>query len=181
MSEAIEPSSDVPAASGHDVPATNERAHITRSDVDFRAALASVPWSRVAFGWLLAFTVGTAIAFAMHQAGWWEGAAWERAMLVRVNETVGPVLDVIMLTLPFIGTNYTLAPMVAVAAFLLWRRGYATVAVHLIIVQIGSWTLNPALKFSLPRDRPDLFEARGQHAFPAYPSGHVIADRKSVV
>lgn len=166
----------VPSGSlADDARAVDDRACITRSDVGFRAALAGVPWSRVALGWLLAFTIGTAIAFTMRQAGWWEGAAWERAMLVRVNDTVGPTLDVVMLTLPFIGTNYTLAPMIAIAAFLLWRRGYTTVGVHLIVVQAGSWTLNPALKFAMPRERPDLFEARGQHAFPAYPSGHMIA------
>jgi undecaprenyl-diphosphatase len=80
-----------------------------------------------------------------------------------------------MLTLPVIGTNYSLAPLIAIAAIVLWRRGYPTIALHLALVQAGSWILNPALKFSFPRDRPTLFEARGQHAFPAFPSGHSIA------
>ena len=35
--------------------------------------------------------------------------------------------------------------------------------------------MNPALKFSFPRDRPMLYEQRGQHALPAFPSGHSIA------
>ena len=150
-------------------------ACIARSGVTFRAALRRVPWGRLALGWAIAFAVGAAIAIAAQAVGWWPGADWERAMLVAVNETVSPTLDVIMLTLPFVGTNYTLAPIVAVAAFLLWRRGYATVAVHLLVVQAGSWMLNPALKFAFVRERPTLFEARGQHAFPAFPSGHMIA------
>jgi undecaprenyl-diphosphatase len=80
-----------------------------------------------------------------------------------------------MLTVPLAGTNYTLAPVVAIAAFILARRGHPLIAVHLLVVQIGSWLLNPLLKFAFPRDRPTLFEARGQHAFTAFPSGHAIA------
>ena len=49
------------------------------------------------------------------------------------------------------------------------------VATHLVVAQLGSWILNPALKFSVNRPRPELFEQRGQHDFPAYPSGHSIA------
>ncbi|MFW6080003.1 MAG: phosphatase PAP2 family protein, partial [Gemmatimonadota bacterium] len=48
-------------------------------------------------------------------------------------------------------------------------------ALHLAVVQLGSWGLNPALKFTIPRPRPELFDLRGQYAFPAYPSGHSIA------
>lgn len=148
---------------------------IPRSAAGFRSAVRAVPWERMALGWALAFLVGVAIAATTYAAGWWQGAAWERDILVRVNATVSPRLDVVMLTLPFIGTNYTLAPIIAAAAYVLWQRGYATVAVHLLVVQAGSWMLNPALKFALPRARPELFEARGQHAFPAFPSGHMIA------
>ncbi len=152
-----------------------DHACVARSEVSFRTALSSVSWKQVVIGWLLAYVVGALIALLVYAAGWWDGAPWEHAALVRVNATVGPALDAVMLTLPLIGTNYTLAPLIAITAVLLWRRGYATVAVHLLVVQAGSWLLNPALKFSLPRDRPELFEARGQHAFPAFPSGHMIA------
>lgn len=55
------------------------------------------------------------------------------------------------------------------------RARRPVLATHLAVVQLGSWALNPALKFSLGRPRPDLYELRGQHAFPAYPSGHSIA------
>lgn len=55
------------------------------------------------------------------------------------------------------------------------RSSRPVLAVHLAVAQIGSWILNPALKFSVPRPRPELFEQRGQHDFPAYPSGHSIA------
>jgi undecaprenyl-diphosphatase len=140
-----------------------------------RDAIRQLPWPGLALGWVIAFAAGAAVAFLIRGLGWWPGAPWERELLVAANRTVGPVLDVIMLTLPLIGTNYTLAPLVAVAAVILWRRGLPAAAVHLAVVQAGSWALNPSLKFTFPRDRPALFEARGQYAFPAYPSGHAIA------
>lgn len=55
------------------------------------------------------------------------------------------------------------------------RPRHPVLAAHLAVAQLGSWLLNPALKFSLPRARPDLFELRGQHDLPGYPSGHAIA------
>lgn len=138
--------------------------------------LRRVPWPVVVIGWLLAYGLGLALAFAIQLAGWWaNGAAWERDALALANATVSPWLDPLFLWIPFIGTNYTLVPIVAVAVWLVWRRGYPVTAVHLATVQLGSWMVNPALKFTLPRPRPDLFELRGQYAFPAYPSGHSIA------
>lgn len=140
-----------------------------------RALLRAVPWTPLAAGWVAAFALGALCAAALRALDWWPGAAWERDVLARAHETVGPALDVVMLTLPYAGTNYTLAPIVAIAAVLLWRRGRPAIALHLLIVQVGSWALNPALKFSFPRDRPTLFEQRGQFALPAFPSGHAIA------
>lgn len=161
-----------PTASIH---ATSEVACIARSDISLRAALRHVPWPRILLGWIVAFAAGALVAAITIALGWWPGGAWERAVLYAVGSTVTPALDVLMLTLPLAGTNYTLAPLVLVAALLLWRRGYSTLAVHLAVVQLGSWTLNPALKFTFVRARPELFEPRGQYAFPAFPSGHVIA------
>ncbi|HEX7120114.1 MAG TPA: phosphatase PAP2 family protein [Longimicrobiales bacterium] len=140
------------------------------------AWLARLPWTTLGGGWALAYLVGLAFGWIIQLEGWWEyGGAWERAILVAVNETVSPTLDLIMLWLPLIGTNYSLAPIVTVAVVWLWRRGRHTAALHLAVVQAGSWALNPAIKFTLPRPRPDLFVLRGQYAFPAYPSGHSIA------
>ena len=107
--------------------------------------------------------------------GWWPGAEWEAGLLHAAQRTVNPLLDKLMLTLPLFGTNYSLAPLVAIAAFIFWRKKLYAIALHLLIVQAGSWMLNPALKFTFPRDRPTLYEQRGQHAFPAFPSGHAIA------
>lgn len=159
--------SEPAAAHAHD-PRAGGRA-------DGRALLRTVPWTSLAAGWVAAFLLGALCAVALRALGWWPGAAWERDVLALAHRTVGPALDVVMLTLPYAGTNYTLAPIVAIAAVLLWRRGLPAVALHLLIVQVGSLALNPTLKFSFPRDRPTLFEQRGQFALPAFPSGHAIA------
>jgi undecaprenyl-diphosphatase len=140
-----------------------------------RALLHAVPWTRLAAGWVFSYALGALCAVALRALGWWPGASWEHDVLVRAHDTVNPALDVVMLTLPYAGTNYTLAPIAAIAAVILWRRGLPAVALHLLIAQVGSWALNPALKFSFPRDRPTLFEQRGQFALPAFPSGHAIA------
>lgn len=201
-----------------------------------RRELDRVRWLLVVGGFVLAYGVGLLGAFALQGLGWWEaGAGWERAALRWANGTVSPWLDPFFLVMPLFGTNYSLVPVVAFAAFWLWRppawigsllltllgaimgaglvqamaafvvlapaptwllflTGFGgafaaywldhrrldrpdrpVVAAHLVVAQIGSWILNPALKFSVTRPRPELFEQRGQHDFPAYPSGHSIA------
>ncbi|MEX0891637.1 MAG: phosphatase PAP2 family protein [Gemmatimonadota bacterium] len=140
-----------------------------------RVMAGRTPWTRLLAGWVLAYAAGVAAAGMVYGAGWWGGAPWEVDALTAADAMRAGWLDIIMLYLPIFGTNYTLAPLVAIAALVLYRAGRVSVAVHLAVVQLGSWTLNPALKFSVPRARPDLFEQRGQHAFPAFPSGHVIA------
>lgn len=157
----------VERASGATIHATGE---------PMRAVIARTPWVTIVVGWVIAYVLGAFLAFVVRALGWWEGGGpWEREALAAAQQTVSPALDLVMLTLPYAGTNYTLAPIVAIAAFFLWRKGWTSVALFLLVLQAGSWSLNPALKFSFPRDRPTLFEARGQHAFPAFPSGHAIA------
>lgn len=158
---------------------TNERAPeawcVRPGAVSGRDALNATPWLLIAAGLIVAYGAGAGLALVVQSVGWWPGAPWEHDMLAAAQKTVSPALDVLMLSLPFVGTNYSLAPIVALFAVLLWRRGYPTAALHIAVAQAGSWMLNPALKFTFPRDRPDIFEARGQHAFPAFPSGHAIA------
>src|SRR5687767_739030 len=133
--------------------------------------LRNVRWRLVAGGFAAAYVAGSLCALLIKSMGWWPGAAWEQAIMHAAHDTVSRPLDAIMLVLPLFGTNYSLGPIVIVTAIVLWRRGAVTTAAHLLTVQLGSWTMNPALKFSFPRDRPMLYEQRGQHALPAFPSG----------
>lgn len=135
----------------------------------------AVRWPFIPTGFVLAYATGALLALIVRGLGWWPGAEWEAAMLHAAQQTVNPLLDKLMLSLPLFGTNYSLAPLVAITAFIFWRKKLYAIALHMLIVQAGSWMLNPALKFTFPRDRPTLYEQRGQHAFPAFPSGHAIA------
>ena len=55
------------------------------------------------------------------------------------------------------------------------RRERRHLAVQLLVVQVGSYLLNPSLKALFDRARPDLFERRGWYGWSSYPSGHAIA------
>ena len=96
--------------------------------------------------------------------------------MLRTHIRLPDVLDALLLFLPWLGTNITLLPLVlAVSLWLVVRRKRPDLAAHLVIVQLGSFTLNAVLKGIFDRPRPDLFELRGQHAWAAFPSGHAIA------
>jgi undecaprenyl-diphosphatase len=127
-------------------------------------------------GYVAALLVGIVFAEIMQRTGNWDqGLPWERHLMVRTHVRFPHVIDALFLVLPWLGTNITLIPIVAGVAWWLVRRTRPDLAVHLIVVQLGSFTLNPVLKAIFDRPRPDLFELRGQFAWAAFPSGHAIA------
>lgn len=128
-------------------------------------------------GYAAALLVGILFAQLMRRTGNWDqGLAWEREFMLRTHVTLSEPFDTLFLVLPWLGTNITLIPLVVgVAIWLLVRRRRPDLAAHLVIVQLGSFTLNAVLKDIFDRPRPDLFELRGQHAWAAFPSGHAIA------
>lgn len=138
--------------------------------------LRATPWLRILAAFTMAVIVGMVTALLIQWAGWWlDGAEWEHALLRFAQSTVSPIADPLFFLLPFVGTNYTLLPFVAIAVGYLWYRGEHVTSVHLAVVQLGSLLLNVALKTVLARPRPDLYDPRGQHGLSAYPSGHSIA------
>jgi undecaprenyl-diphosphatase len=127
-------------------------------------------------GYLAALLVGILFAELMRRTGNWDqGLAWERTFMVRTHVRFPEAIDALFLVLPWLGTNMTLIPIVAVVSWWLVRRKRPDLAVHLVVVLLGSFTLNFVLKDIFDRPRPDLFELRGQHAWAAFPSGHAIA------
>jgi membrane-associated phospholipid phosphatase len=134
-------------------------------------------WSWVVGGYLGALLVGILFALLMQRTGNWDqGLAWEREFLLRTHVRLPAAIDTLFLVLPWLGTNITLIPFVAgVSLWLYVRRKRPDLALHLVTVQLGSFTLNPVLKAIFDRPRPDLFELRGQFAWAAFPSGHAIA------
>jgi undecaprenyl-diphosphatase len=134
-------------------------------------------WSWIVGGYLTALLVGILFAQLLRRTGNWDqGLEWERALMLRTHVRLPGALDTVFLVLPWLGTNITLIPLVAAASvWLVVKRKRPDLALHLIVVQLGSFTLNPVLKAIFDRPRPDLFELRGQFAWAAFPSGHAIA------
>ena len=134
----------------------------------------TVTW--VIVGYLAAVLVGILFAELMQRTGNWDqGLPWERNFLLRTHVRFPEAIDVLFLVLPWFGTNITLIPIVAVASVWLVKRKRPDLAVHLIVVQLGTFTLKPVLMTIFDRPRPDMFELRGQFAWAAFPSGHAIA------
>ena len=131
----------------------------------------------VGLGYLAAWVVGVLFGLALKQtSGWTNGAGWEREVLAWFHEHPLPFwLDRVMLAAPYFGTNLTILPLMIVVGLVLWRKfDQPLIAVHLLIVSIGSLSLNPAMKYLLDRPRPALYPLRGMWTWASYPSGHVI-------
>ena len=128
-------------------------------------------------GYALAFLTGLAFARWLTSYGdWHDGLAWERAVVRAMDLGLPSWLDRIFLVLPWLGTNITLMPLsVVIVLWIAFRERRSHDALYLAIVQLGSNSLNPALKFLLDRQRPDLIPRRGGYDWGAYPSGHAVA------
>lgn len=128
-------------------------------------------------GYALAFLTGLAFARWLTSYGdWHDGLAWERAVVRAMDLGLPGWLDSIFLLLPWVGTNITLMPIsVVLVLYLAFHERRVHDAIYLAIVQAGSNSLNPALKFLLDRQRPDLIPRRGGYDWGAYPSGHAVA------
>lgn len=134
-------------------------------------------WHMIAAGYAFAFLTGLLFARWLTSFGdWHDGLAWERDLIRSVYAAIPSWLEPVFLVMPWLGTNITLLPISAVVV--LWiavRYDRPHDAMYLAIVQLGSNSLNPALKFLLERSRPDLIPKRGGYDWAAYPSGHAVA------
>jgi undecaprenyl-diphosphatase len=134
-------------------------------------------WALFAAGFAVCFALGAAYGEWVKRSGdWSHGLPWERSLMFRIHHPLPLVLDRLMLVFPWFGTNITLIPAVALIAWWLWvkaRRRH--LAMQLMVVQLGSYLLNPSLKALIDRARPALFERRGWYGWSSYPSGHAIA------
>jgi undecaprenyl-diphosphatase len=95
--------------------------------------------------------------------------------MLSLDRQVPRAIDLVMLGLPWLGTNLTLLPIIAAFSTWLWlKKGRRDLAAHLMIVTVGSLIMNAVLKGVFDRARPDLWPHRGQYQWASYPSGHAI-------
>ncbi|HEX7977138.1 MAG TPA: phosphatase PAP2 family protein [Gemmatimonadaceae bacterium] len=128
------------------------------------------------FAYLLSWAVGIAYGFIIRSSTTWDsGSAWERSTLEWFHMPLPGWLDRIVLLMPYTGTNLTLLPLTIGVGWWLWKRKHmGLVAIQLLVVTLGSLSLNPTMKYMLGRDRPDLYPRRGIYNWASYPSGHSI-------
>lgn len=128
-------------------------------------------------GYCLSFLTGMAFARWLQSYGdWHDGVAWERNLLLALNGALPGWMDAVLLVLSWLGTNITLLPISFLMVLWLARKEKRYhEAVYVAVVQLGSNSLNPALKFLYERNRPDIIPKRGWYDWAAYPSGHAIA------
>jgi membrane-associated phospholipid phosphatase len=126
--------------------------------------------------YLLSWAVGIAYGFIIRKTTAWDtGSPWERNMLQWFHMPLPGWLDRIVLFMPYTGTNLTLLPLTLAVGWWLWKRKHmGLVAIQLLVVTMGSLSLNPTMKYMLGRDRPDLYPRRGIYNWASYPSGHSI-------
>jgi membrane-associated phospholipid phosphatase len=127
--------------------------------------------------YVASWAIGIGFGYGLKGTRWWDGgAAWERDMLRYFHAQRLPHwLDLAMLASPFLGTNLVILPLMVALGLWLWRVRHAPLtALHLLVVSVGSLSLNPTMKYLLNRDRPALFPLRGMYNWASYPSGHLI-------
>ena len=138
---------------------------------------ALVHWRWIVAGWVVAMLFGALYAgWLQYDADWNVGAEWERSFMYWLQTEYRRPLDDVFLVVPWTATHFTLIPIIFGAAAWLkfkWKRN--DLALQLVVVEIGTWTLNQLPKMLYDRDRPELWEHRGQYAQASYPSGHAIA------
>lgn len=127
-------------------------------------------------GLLVAAGIGALFAVWIQSTGDWRaGIPWERSFMQRIDRDVPMPVDWVMLSLPWLGTNLTVLPILVAVALWLWRaKSRGDLATELLAVSLGSLILNAVMKAGFGRPRPELWEHRGQFAWASYPSGHAI-------
>ena len=90
--------------------------------------------------------------------------------MLSLDRDVPRALDLVMLGLPWLGTNLTLLPIIAAFSLWLWfKKRRRELGSHLMIVTVGSLIMNAVLKDVFNRARPELLPLRGQYQWASYP------------
>ena len=101
-----------------------------------------------------------------------DSRAFDRAVLLWIHDTFPDWLDGPMRFVTALGNFYVVVPLLAVAVFVFYRRGWRFTAVLLVVSTGGSIVLTTVLKGLFQRTRPDLVESGYQASFYSFPSGH---------
>jgi undecaprenyl-diphosphatase len=101
-----------------------------------------------------------------------DSRAFDRAVLLWVHHNIPDWLNEPMRLVTALGYYYLVAPLLVVAVFLFYRRGWRLSAALLAVSTGGSIVLTTVLKGVFQRARPELFDSGYQASFYSFPSGH---------
>jgi undecaprenyl-diphosphatase len=101
-----------------------------------------------------------------------DSRVFDRAVLLWIHRNVPDWLDGPMRLITALGYYYVVVPLLVVAIFLFYRRGWRLSAVLLAVSTGGSIVLTTVLKGVFQRARPELFDSGYQASFYSFPSGH---------
>jgi undecaprenyl-diphosphatase len=101
-----------------------------------------------------------------------DSRAFDRTVLLWIHDNFPAWLDGPMRLVTELGYYYAVVPLLVVAVFLFYRRGWRLSAVLLVVSTGGSVVLTTVLKGVFQRARPELFDAGYQASFYSFPSGH---------
>lgn len=133
-------------------------------------------WGIVVLGYLAALLAGWGYGAAIRAGGeWHQGAPWERTLLLAIDGDRPAAWEAVLYAVPWVGTNLTLGPLIAVLAVWLIARRRRDLATWIVTVELGVLSMNWLVKQLLPRERPDIIERVGWFGWGSYPSGHAMA------
>lgn len=133
-------------------------------------------WARLITGFVLSCATGAVVAFAVIRAGGWRtGTGWDLEVLHRAHVSLPRWLDLLLLSIPWLGTNITIFAVLIPLGVWLKRRGREDIVAQLAAAAVGSYILDVLMKAVFDRPRPALWPHRGEYTWASYPSGHVIA------
>jgi undecaprenyl-diphosphatase len=101
-----------------------------------------------------------------------DSRAFDRTALLWIHSRFPGWLDGPMRLITALGYYWFVVPVLAVAVFSLYRRGWRLSAVLLVVSTAGSVVLTTVLKGVFQRTRPELFDSGYQASFYSFPSGH---------
>ena len=101
-----------------------------------------------------------------------DSRAFDRVVLLWIHDNFPDWLDDPMRLVTALGYYYVVVPLLAMAVFVFYRRGWRLSAVLLVVSTGGSVVLTTVLKGVFQRTRPELFDAGYQASFYSFPSGH---------
>jgi len=101
-----------------------------------------------------------------------DSRAFDRAVLLWVHHNIPDWLNEPMRLVTALGYYYLVVPLLVVAVFLFYRRGWRLSAALLAVSTGGSIVLTTVLKGVFQRARPELFDSGYQASFYSFPSGH---------